>query len=180
MKQLQTIQKGMRIFEMVTKFFLVISIGGAVLATGGLMAVGTWNSGGSIAGLDAVAVQNWIGASGMNELIASLVDNFVMAITSVILCLLAGQYFKAEQADGTPFSDRGAYLLRRLGIIHIVLSLAGGMICGIVKEVVQAKHDGWGDGDSLVIGFILILLSCIFQYGAELKNRSQIGNEHEN
>lgn len=115
----------------------------------------------------------------MNELTSSMIENLVMAMISIVLCVFAGQYFKTEQADGTQFSDRGAYLVRRLGILNIALSIAGAVLCGIISEILNVGYEGWGDGDNLVIGFILLLLSYIFQYGAELENRPKAGNREE-
>ncbi|MGM9961078.1 MAG: hypothetical protein ACI32F_07200 [Allobaculum sp.] len=179
MKQLQTIQKGMHIFEVLTKIFMVIAIVWAILVIGGLIGISVWKSGGSFAGLDADTVLSWTGVSGMNELTSSMIENLVMAMISIVLCVFAGQYFKTEQADGTPFSDRGAYLVRRLGILNIALSIAGAVLCGIISEILNVGYEGWGDGDNLVIGFILLLLSYIFQYGAELENRPKAGNREE-
>ena len=47
---------------------------------------------------------------GLNETLAMLLVNLVMLSTEAILLGFAGQYFKVEQSEGTPFTEKGAEL----------------------------------------------------------------------
>ena len=81
---------------------------------------------GKIAGVDAELVFTGTQASGLPQFIGGPRSNAVFAPTDCILFLFACLYFKAEQADGTPFTHSGADKLGRPGIGTIVVPPCGG------------------------------------------------------
>lgn len=92
------------------------------------------------------------------------------------IVVFALHYFKAEQADGTPFTQRGADRVLRLGILTIVLPLVAAILSAIVCELLTLPQDAvrdWGNLGSLTMGIVLILASLIFRYGAELETQKQ-------
>ena len=97
---------------------------------------------------------------------------FILALADGILFVFALRYCKAEQADGTPFTQHGADRILRLGILTIVLPLVAAILSAIVCEVLPLPLDAvrdWGNLDSLTVGIALILTSLIFRYGADLE-----------
>ena len=103
-----------------------------------------------------------------------LLTDTVLALTDGILFTFALRYFKAEQADGTPFTHSGAEQIKRLGILTVALPLAAVILSAIVCAVFGLPHDAAGDrGDltSAATGIVLILASLIFRYGAELEEK---------
>ena len=85
------------------------------------------------------------------------------------LLWLFHRYLTHELADGTPFTDSGATELRRLGVLTIVLPLAGLIVRSLpyIALDVSAPY-GLDNASSVVLGVVLIIASVVFRYGAEL------------
>lgn len=99
---------------------------------------------------------------------------------SVLSCIAGGiilkfaeRYLAHEIADGTPFTERGASEILRLGILIILLPLAAIILGGIAHGIFTAfwKDVAAFEADNVSIGagFFCILLSFLFRYGAEVK-----------
>ena len=105
---------------------------------------------------------------------AVLCTDAVSALLSAILLTFAYLYLKAEQADGTPFTHRGAEQIRRLGVRTIVLSIVN---VALTKAVFAASAlPAYADTDrgnfsGVTLGITLLLVSLIFRYGAELEEK---------
>lgn len=112
----------------------------------------------------------------LSRMIGVLLADCVIALIDGILLLFVLRYFKAEQADGTPFTLRGADQILHLGILTIVLPLVAAIVAAIVCEVCKLPQDAigdWGNLNSLTMGIVLILASLIFRYGAELEEKQK-------
>ncbi len=111
---------------------------------------------------------------GLTEMTAVLCTDAVSALLSAILLTFAYLYLKAEQADGTPFTHRGAEQIRRLGVRTIVLSIVN---VALTKAVFAASAlPAYADADrgnfsGVTLGITLLLVSLIFRYGAELEEK---------
>lgn len=113
---------------------------------------------------------------GLSEMIGVLLVDVILALTDGILLVFALRYFKAEQADGTPFTQHGADRILHLGILTIVLPLVAAILSTLVCEFMTLPQDAvrdWGNLNSLTMGIVLILASLIFRYGAELETQKQ-------
>lgn len=109
-------------------------------------------------------------------MIGVLLVDVILALTDGILLVFALRYFKAEQADGTPFTQHGADRILHLGILTIVLPLVAAILSTLVCEFMTLPQDAvrdWGNLNSLTMGIVLILASLIFRYGAELETQKQ-------
>lgn len=131
MKSLQTIQKTFRVFQILTKIAFICSIVGAsVCAVGALCAV-TWYNGGEVFSLFGEPVTVFASGKGLNQTLAVLLSELILLVTEAFLLVFAGRYFKTEQAEGTPFTENGADLIKKLGIRCIWMSpLPGNSITG--------------------------------------------------
>lgn len=113
---------------------------------------------------------------GLSEMIGVLLVDVILALTDGILLVFALRYFKAEQADGTPFTQHGADRILHLGILTIVLLLVAAILSTLVCEFMTLPQDAVRDRGNLNIltmGIVLILASLIFRYGAELETQKQ-------
>ncbi|MGN1000022.1 MAG: hypothetical protein ACI4PO_10760, partial [Faecousia sp.] len=113
----------------------------------------------------------------LTEMIGVLLVDVILALTDGTLLAFALGYFKTEQADGTPFTKRGADQILRLGIRTIVLPLVAAILCAIVCEILGVPQNAvrdWGNLNSLGMGIVLILASLIFRYGAELEEKQSV------
>lgn len=174
MKSLQPIQKTFRVFQILTKIAMILSFIWAGLAALGLLCGIVWYNGGTVIGADQEMMYSLTVTGGLTEMICVLLVDTILALTDGTLLAFALRYFKAEQADGTPFTKRGADQILRLGIRTIVLPLAAAILSAIVCELfgsLQSVSRDWGNLNSLTMGIVLILASLIFRYGAELEEQ---------
>ncbi|MGN1025786.1 MAG: hypothetical protein ACI4P4_05200 [Faecousia sp.] len=174
MKSLQTIQKTFRVFQILTKIAMIFSYVWAGLATLGLLCAFVWYGSGTVAGPDTGLLYTLTETGGLKEMTAVLCTDAVSALLSAILLTFAYLYLKAEQADGTPFTRRGAEQIRRLGVRTIVLSIVNAALTEAVfvaSELPAYANADRGNFSGVTLGIALILASLIFRYGAELEER---------
>lgn len=172
MKSLQTIQKTFRVFQILTKIAMILSFVWAGLAALGMLCGIVWYRGGTVIGADQTLLYALTHTGGLTELTGVLLTDVIFALTDGVLLALAGRYWKAEQADGTPFTKRGAEQLKRLGIRAIVFSMVAAILAAIVCAIFDMPQNAggnWGDLTGVSMGIVLILASLVFRYGAELE-----------
>ena len=173
MKSLQTIQKTFRVFQILTKIAFICSIVGAsVCAVGALCAV-TWYNGGEVFSLFGEPVTVFASGKGLNQTLAVLLSELILLVTEAVLLAFAGRYFKTEQAEGTPFTENGADLIKKLGIRCIYMPIVAVVIASVITVCLGVEQSGdVSNLPSVVTGIVLILAFLIFRYGAELEERN--------
>ena len=172
MKQLETIQTTFRVFGILTKIGYICSIVGAVLCAVGALCAFAWYSGGQVFSLMGEPVTIFATEKGMNEMLAVLLSDLVMLVSEAILLFFAGRYLKAEQADGTPFTETGADMLQKLGFRCIWLPIVSAVIASIIVVCLGSEETGdISNLPSLATGIVLILAAMIFRYGAALEEK---------
>ena len=175
MKSLQTIQKTFHVFETLTKIAMILSFVWAGLAALGLLCGIVWYHGGVVVGADRELLYSLTVTSGLTEMIGVLLTDTIWALTDGVLLSFACRYFKAEQADGTPFTHSGADQIKRLGIRTIVLPLVAVIVIAVifaVFDVPQPAGSDWSNLSSVSTGIVLILAGIIFRYGADLEEKA--------
>lgn len=183
MKSLQTIQKTFRVFQILAKIAFVFSIVGASICAVGALCAVTWYSGGTVFTLFGEPVPIFAGDESLNQMLAVMLSNLVYMTTDAVLLGFAGQYFKIEQATGTPFTEKGANLIKKLGIRCIWMSIVAIVVASVITTCLGAERGGdVSNLPSVIIGIVLILASLIFRYGAELEknDRAQGTGMHGN
>ena len=179
MKTLQTIQKTFRVFQILAKIAFVFSIVGASVCALGAACAMTWSGGGHVFSLFGQPIPAFAEGVDLQRAYAALLSDMVYLTADAILLVLAGRYFKAEQADGTPFTESGANLIRQLGIRCIWMPVTAIVIASVITVCLGVERSGdISNLPSVVTGIVLILASVIFRYGAELEkqNRSLISD----
>lgn len=174
MESLQTIQKTFRVFQVLAKIAFVFSIVGASICAVGALCAVTWYNGGTVFSLFGEPVTIFAGGEGLNQMLAVLLANLVYTATDAVLLGFAGQYFKAEQAEGTPFTESGANRIRKLGIRCIWMPIVAVVIASVITVCLGVERNGdVSNLPSVITGIVLILASLIFRYGAELETRNR-------
>lgn len=169
MKSLQTIQKTFGIFQILAKIAFVFSIVGASICAVGALCYVAWNNGGQVFSLFGEPITISAGRENMNQAMAVLLSDMVYLTTDAILLAFAGRYFKTEQAEGTPFTENGANLIRKLGIRCIWMPIVSVVIASVIMVCFGVERNGdVSNLPSVITGVVLILASLIFRYGAEL------------
>ena len=175
MKHLQTIQKTFHIFGVLSRAAMILAFVWAGLCLAGVLCAVVWYTGGSIPGASRELVQALTSSSGLGQMLVALLSDLVIALTDGILFLMAWRYFRAEQAQGTPFTDSGAEQLKRLGINTILMPLVATILSAVILGCFDLSPAGSGDNyPSVILGIALILTSLIFRYGAELEAKTSI------
>ena len=181
MKSLQTVQKTFRVFQVLTKIAFIFSVVGASICAVGALCAVTWYNGGEVFSLFGEPVTIFASGKGLNQTLAVLLSDLVYLTADAILLAFAGRYFKAEQAEGTPFTENGANLIRKLGIRCIWMPIVAIVIASVITVCLGVEESGdVSNLPSVVTGVVLILASLIFRYGAELEeNRHARSTDEE-
>ena len=171
MKSLQTIQKTCKVFQTLTKIAMILCfVGSGLLLLGLICGIVIFSTGAVIAG-NMETLYRLTSSASFFEMVGSLLAEIVVTLTDALLFFHAWKYFSAEQADGTPFSHRGADMMKRLGILLIVLPAVAAILVGVLHgifDLSQIETADVGNGTSVMMGIMLILVSLILRYGAEL------------
>ena len=173
MNSLQTIQKTCKVFQTLTKIAMILCFVGSGLLLLGLICGIVISSTGAVIAGNMETLYRLTSSASFFEMVGSLLAEFVVTLTDALLFFHAWKYFSAEQADGTPFSRRGADMMKRLGILLIVLPAVSAILAwGIctIFSVPQVKAPDLGSEASIVLGIMLILVSVILRYGADLED----------
>lgn len=175
MTTLQTIQKTFRVFEILTKVARILCLVGAcACGVGALCAVAVQN-GVRIFSLFGQQVAVFPAGTDLKQTFADLLSAAIMLAAYAVLLVFAGRYFKLEQAEGTPFTASGAELLKKLGIrcIYIpIVAVAAVAVVGLCLTMPELDGGLIGNLPGLIVGLVLLLVSLIFRYGAELEEKS--------
>ncbi len=175
MKHLQTIQKTFHIFEILSRIAMILSFVWAGLCLAGVLCAVIWYTGGTVPGAGRQLLQGLTSVSGLGQMLGVLLSDLVMALTEGTLYLMAWQYFRSEQAQGTPFTGSGAEQIRQLGINTILMPLVAVILSAVIYGCFDLSPAGNpGNFPSVVLGTALVLVSVIFRYGAELEAKNSV------
>ena len=172
MDSLKTIQKTFRIFLRLTHAAKILCVVGAVLSGVGALCVMTSYYGGHIFDLFGKPVVIFHPDTNWKQQYVELLAVSIRMIANCILLAFAQDYLKTEQSDGKPFTLAGAKKLKNLGIRCIWIPIVAIVVA--VTVAVWLGEEGIGEAGnafSITTGIILILVSMIFRYGAELEQQ---------
>lgn len=106
--------------------------------------------------------------------IPAMIAGAVSCFAQTYLFAIASNYLNKELSDGTPFTFDGAVILRKVAIRSIIVLLASNIVCGIILAIFKLEEGiAVGIDGSLMVGALLLAMSYVFEYGAELR-----GNNH--
>ena len=177
-KSLKTIQTVFKVVKIVATVLFILTIVGGALSLLGLILALVFRRAVSIG-----ALQSLVEMEG-----ASFVASCYGAIEGIISCagaaVLMGyvrKYCERELADGTPFTYDGAKKLFRLGIVWIIVPAAISVLVGFTYSICWLFDQGIIESSSTSIdittGLLLLLVSCIFKHGAEIREQKQLAEE---
>lgn len=112
------------------------------------------------------------------DMIAGLTVLIIVCIFNGVLSGYAYKCFKDIEEEGTPFTFNGAYRMKKLGILTIVMPLAGIIVSSIIGSIISNIFSCMimleiDNEDSVMVGIILIVISVILKYVAELKENEK-------
>lgn len=148
--------------------FICVCTTAAGLGMGELFKIG----GVSIIGL----IEKETGGS-IEEMQASIFTGFLSLASSAVLAKFCEKYFVNELAAGTPFTFEGAREMRRLGILLIAVPLGVSVFSEILLAITNIDQKITMNAEisassPILLGIVLIAISFVFKYGAELKENN--------
>lgn len=171
MSNLEKIQKGMRVFQILSKIILVFACVGVILTSvaATLVATDVLNTENRFLHFLSVTAE-----LSKGQFVGILTAAAISLLLSGILTAFAYRYFTAELKEGTPFTNAGADRINQLGIMTVILSVISMCITdGIYEKINRAEWNRFDDAGGIMLGICLILLAMVVRYGAELEERSK-------
>lgn len=102
------------------------------------------------------------------EMIGNIFCVFIEAVIGSLLFGFSKVYLENELKDGTPFTERGAREFLRLGILVCAIPQGGNILISIITKITDINNT-YDTGEDILFGLLLILMSFIFSYGAEIR-----------
>lgn len=112
------------------------------------------------------------------EMIGNIFCIFIETVIGSLLFGFAKVYLENELRDGTPFTERGAKEFLRLGILVCAIPIGGNILISIIANITNINNI-YDAGDDIVFGLLLILMSFIFSYGAEIRKGTETDKNQE-
>ena len=173
MNSRQSVQKMFRVLQVLAKIAKILCIVGASLCAAGALCAAAWRSGGQVLMLFGEPLWSFAYGADPLQVCAELLAAAIMLTAGAVLLALAGRYLKAELADGTPFTERGAEQLKKLGIRCICIPVTAIAVAASAAALLGVQGiDIISDLPGVITGIVLILISLIFRYGAELEGKN--------
>ncbi len=169
MESLGTVQKIVKVLYIICKIIFICAIVGAAGSLVGSLALfivpilGEWVVDLIVAGAEVESVV---------QLAVGLLAESIFLCGEIVAVGYVCTYLKNELADGTPFTKRGAKELLKVGIISLAVPMGSLMIASIVAAIGGAQ-DILSGGYNMLGGIVMILLSFVFNYGADLEESSK-------
>ena len=169
MSNLEKIQKGMRVLQILSKIILIFAVVGLTSIGATLVATDVLNMENQFLHFLSVTAE-----ISKGQLVGTLTAAAISLLFGGIITAFAYRYFTAELKEGTPFTNAGAERIKQLGIMEIVLSVISmGIIVGIYEKIGLTEWNRFDDAGGITIGICLILLAIVIRYGAELEQKSR-------
>lgn len=182
-KTLKTIQIISKVLKVISMIFFVLAIIGAIfcaLGTAIMFAIKDII-------IEDESISSLLAQVGISyaECILAMIVAIIACISAAILAKFAHTYFTHELEAGTPFTYDGAKELKRLGIMWIAFPLGISLISSIAFAAYQMFDPSsitffdFGASVDLSIGIIIIIMSIIFEHGAEREEQLNAQNSKE-
>ena len=169
MKSLQTIQKTCKVFQTITKIAMILCfVGSGMLLLGLVCGIAISGTGTVIAG-NMETLYRLTSSASFFEMVGTLLAEFVITLTDALLFTYTYKYFSQELKDGTPFTETGAIMVRKLGSKLIVMPIVATAIAATIYASFGLDVAEINNGASTVMGIALILVSMIVRYRADLE-----------
>lgn len=177
MNTLQSIQKTFKVFEKISRvLFILCVIGAGMSAMFALFAVSQYH-GGTVFSLLGEPLKIFSDSTDLTAKYSRLSSSAIMLTAEAVLLFFARDYFKSELNDGTPFTESGAQKIKKLGIRFIYIPIIALTLCGIISVLLKTESaEIIGNFPNVITGIVLILVSLVFRYGAQIEQNTVKGD----
>ena len=178
MKTLNTIQKLSKIGRILSKIIFIFCLVGGILCAVGILCLALIPDGFKIGEVTIRGLIESKADVSLGTCYTAAAMGLVFCAGEAVLAKIAERYFRNEIGAGTPFTEKGAYEMKRLGICTICIPIGTAIIAGIVygilkltlKDVADLK---FADYASIGLGIMFIVMSLICRYGAYVENEKR-------
>ena len=168
MKSLDTVQKIAKVIHIICQVLFVCAIVGAAGALIGALALFML----PILGERVVElIVSEVNVETAVQLAVGLIAESIFLCGQIVAMGYVLRYLKNELADGTPFTARGAGELLKVGIISLAVP-AGALAVSAIVVAIGNAQDVISNNYDMLGGIIMILMSFVFRYGAELEEKN--------
>ena len=179
MRSLEKIQKLSKIGEVLSRIAFILWAAGFLGCIAGIISLS----------LGSTAVLELTGGRYGSSVMAGCAQfsgRLFVCAGRAVLAKFAENYFKNELNAGTPFTLAQAKEMLRLGVITLIIppactiagSIAEEITAGLMNIEKAAAMDIYFDNESsFVLGIMLILISLLCRYGAELRESRDLPAE---
>lgn len=105
------------------------------------------------------------------SLLGLLICLVVESCFSIAMYSYVVKFYDLELSLGNPFDKPLIKEMRKLGILHIVFPLVSSLVCDIISAIFGAYSYGTSMWSGVTLGIVYLLLSCVIEYGSELKRK---------
>lgn len=113
-------------------------------------------------------------------IVVKMVASAIISIGNAVIFGFTVNYLNSELKDGTPFTESGAKKLLKLGIRYIYIPIITLIVAAILAAILSRDDVNINSNlPSLAYGIILIMLSFVFRYGAELEQKVKATNQEK-
>lgn len=167
LKNVQTWAKVFKVFTIIAIVFLSIGIVAGIVSFISITNQSIFEE------INKLLIEN--GEDAITSLTApNLLISVISMVSMLVVEILTLKYINKELADGTPFTYDGAKQLFHLAIIGLVLPVVASLISTVVVlsyGIAFADVEENLNGVSLGYAIGLIVLSQVFKYGAEVREK---------
>ena len=173
MNALQNIQKTFKVFENITRVLFILCIIGAGMSAFFALFAAAQYHGGTVFSLLGEPLNIFSDSTDLTAKFSQLSSSAIMLMAEAVLLFFARGYFKSELNDGTPFTESGAQKIKKLGIRFIYMPIIAITVCGVISVLLKTENTQIiGNFPNVITGIVLILVSLILRYGAQIENKN--------
>lgn len=183
-KTLKTIQTISKVCMVISKIVFIVSIVGASMCGVGILCLGLgYTTALNLAGINIYGLINAESEMSVAGIYVHMVIAAIACGLQIAMAKLCELYFRHELEAGTPFTFEGAKELKKVGICLISISLGGIVGIAIIYAIASnfIPNIGEMNADNITAvgtGIILLIVSCLCKYGAELNEaKAEVKNE---
>ncbi len=177
MKTLNTIQTLSKVGKVISKIVYICCIVGFCGCAIGIVALLMGERAIKLGGVTLHGILQTEAGISEGTVWAAIAVGMILCIGEFFVSRMAYRYFENELKARTPFTVAGAKELLHLGISAVWIPIVSLVLAQIAQEIVEhfaenveiMSLDGY---DSVALGVMLIFMSLLCKYGAELHENS--------
>lgn len=167
MKSLERVQKICKVLKVLAKIVFVCSI--VATCVFGLLSILFIIFGNNLDVIDYFASIDL--PYEFNYVLCLFVGLTIESAFSIALYHYVVKFYNFELELGNPFDKPLIKEMRKLGILHIVLPIVSSIITAIFSGIFGYSNFTSSTFSGVTIGIVYLLLSCVIEYGSELKRK---------